>query len=199
MIPNTLKRDSAGLLVIDVQDRLYPHIDRAAEVVAAQRKVIQGCRLLHLPIVVTEQYPKGLGGTIAPIRDCLEPHQTYWPKTTFNCLLNPEINKQLLSMPVSQWILIGFEAHVCVLLTAKALLQQKKEVIILNDAISSQSIYSFSTAIGEMRDIGARITCSETALFEMVADSKDPCFKQMGLLFKEEKRDCSACATSCCY
>lgn len=194
-----LKRESAGLLVIDVQERLYPHIEHGPEAVVSIQKLILGAQLLHLPIVVTEQYPKGLGSTIASVRNCLEPHQQYLPKTSFDCLDDSSIFQNLMSLPVTQWILCGFEAHVCVLLTARHLLRNKKEVVIVNDAISSQSLYSFSTAIGEMRDVGARISCAETVLFEMVGNSQDPCFKQMATLFKAEKNECSACHSSCCY
>ena len=94
------------------------------------------------------------------------------------------VKAELLLAPVSQWVLAGIEAHVCVLQTAKDLLEQGKQVVVLNDAISSRSIYDFSTAIAEMRDCGARISSTETVLFELLRDSKAAEFKEISQLIK---------------
>jgi nicotinamidase-related amidase len=102
-------------------------------------------------------------------------------------LNDPELNKYLLALPVQQWVLIGIEAHVCVLQTAKDLLRENKQVVVLNDAISSRSIYDFATAIAEMRDCGVRISSAETILFELLKDSKAEEFKQISHLVKEER------------
>lgn len=179
-----LKREKCGLLVIDVQDKLFPLVERPAEVLCAMQKAIEGFRIMHLPIMASEQYPKGLGDTIKGLKMCLGDQQPYFQKTSFSCLNDPILKKEILNSKIEQWVLVGIEAHVCVLQTAKDLLHEGKQVVVLNDAISSRSIYDFSTAIAELRDCGARISSVEIILFELLRDSKAPEFREISLLIK---------------
>lgn len=180
-----LNRFSTGLLVIDFQEKLFPHVDHACEALTQALKAIEGCRLLNLPILVSEQNPQGLGRTVEPIRKILGSTQNYFSKTAFSCLKTKDIETEIHSLPINQWIIVGLEAHICVLQTARDLVSHGKQAIVLNDAISSRSIYDFSTAIAEMRDFGARITSTETILFELLEDSKDPEFKSICHLIKK--------------
>ena len=180
----TLSRKQAALLIVDVQEKLFPLVERSEDVLAAMEQVIKGFQILNLPIYATEQYPKGLGHTIEPLRNILGDDMQFFTKTTFSCLGDSAAKKKLLSQPAKQWVLIGIEAHVCVLQTAKDLLAAGKEVVVLNDAISSRSIFDYSTAIAELRDIGVRISSAETVLFELIGDSKASEFKQISLLIK---------------
>lgn len=184
MINFSLERKKTALAVIDVQDKLFNQVERSCEVMLAIQKVIKGFQILNLPILVSEQYPKGLGPTIATLKAVLKDEQEYLPKTTFSCLKDSLIKEKIQSFKADQWVLVGLEAHVCVLQTAKDLLKMGKEVVILNDAISSRSIYDFSTAIAEMRDCGARISSAETILFELLGDSQADEFKEMSRLIK---------------
>lgn len=179
-----ISREKAGLLVIDVQDKLFPHLERRSEVLSTIQMVIKGFQILGLPIVVSEQYPEGLGQTMAFLRDCFEPNFTVHSKTAFSCLQDPNLKEQILGMAVTQWIVTGVEAHVCVLQTVRDLLMADKQVVVLNDAITSRSLYDYSTAIAEMRDFGARISSTETVLFELMGDSKCSEFKDISLLVK---------------
>ena len=180
----TLSKQNTGLLVIDVQDKLFTLVERSGEVLSAMQQIIKGFQVLGLPIVVTEQYPQGLGPTVAHLKETLGSKPLFIQKTSFSCMGDPIIKKQLLDMPVTQWVIIGIEAHVCVLQTARDLVAAGKEVVVLNDAISSRSIFDFSTAIAELRDCGVRISSAETVLFELVKDSQAPEFKQISLLIK---------------
>lgn len=179
-----LERDKTGLLVVDIQEKLVNHVERPCEMLLAIHKLIQGFQILKLPIVVSEQYPEKLGETVEGIKKTLDSNSTYLTKTTFSCMDDPNIRKHLLHLPIQQWVIVGLEAHICVLQTAKALLAAGKQVVVLNDAISSRSIYDFSTAIAEMRDCGARISSTETVLFELVRDSRAPEFKQISQLVR---------------
>lgn len=179
-----LVRDKVGLLVIDVQEKLFPYVENSCSVMQTIQKVIRGFQILHLPIYVTEQYPKGLGHTIATLKGVLGQEQTYLTKTTFSCLDDLPTKETLLKAPIEQWVVIGIEAHVCVLQTAKDLIDNGKQVVVLNDAISSRSIYDFSTAIAELRDCDARISSTETILFELLKDSKAIEFKEISHLIK---------------
>jgi len=182
MVNYKLSREQTGLMVVDVQDKLFAQVERPCEVLQSMNKVIKGFQILKLPIVVTEQYPQGLGGTVASLKAILGSQQEILAKTTFSCFGDELIKKTILESPVNQWILVGIEAHVCILQTAKDLLAANKQVVVLNDGISSRSIFDFSTAIAELRDCGARISSTETVLFELLQDSKAPEFKQISQL-----------------
>lgn len=179
-----LERDKTGLLIIDVQEKMVNQVERPCEMLLEIHKLIQGFHILKLPIVVSEQVPDKLGPTVEGIKKTLNGQTTYLSKTTFSCMDDPEIRKHLLRLPIQQWVIVGLEAHICVLQTAKALLAAGKQVTVLNDAISSRSIYDFSTAIAEMRDCGARISSTETVLFELLRDSRAPEFKQISQLVR---------------
>ncbi len=179
-----LERDSTALIVVDVQERLVDAVERRGDMLAAIKKLVKGCRVLGIPIVVTEQYPEGLGGTEARLKESLGPEQQYLSKTTFSALADPEIRKKLENLHCNQWIMVGIEAHVCILQTARDLQNIGDQVTVLNDCISSRSIYDYSTAIAELRDLGVRISSSETVLFELLHDSRSPEFKQISQLIK---------------
>lgn len=176
--------EKTALLIIDVQDKLFSKVERSCEVMLTMQKVIKAFQIMQLPIFVTEQYPQGLGPTIATLKCLLDNAQVYQAKDTFSCIGDPAVHEAILNSKAQQWILMGIEAHVCVLQTAKDLLRSGKQVAVLNDAITSRSIYDYSTAIAEMRDIGVRVTSAETILFELMGSSKSPYFKGVSALIK---------------
>jgi nicotinamidase-related amidase len=180
----TLSKKTSGVLLIDVQEKLLPRVEHSCLLMKNLQKAVRGFRILNLPIYVTEQYPRGLGETVPSLKSCLGPTQIYFSKTSFSCMGDSGVQSSILETSLQQWILMGLEAHVCVLQTARALINAGKEVVILNDAISSRSIYDFSTAIAEMRDMGARISSTESVLFELLQDAKAPEFKQISQLLK---------------
>ena len=184
MYSRRLNKKETGLLVVDVQEKLVKLVDRSTDVLHNIQKVVKGFQILKLPIIVTEQYPQGLGGTIPALKEYLDPEQQYLPKTAFSCRGDPLIRNEILKAPIENWVIIGIEAHVCILQTAIDLISTNKNVVILNDAITSRSIFDYSTAIAELRDMGARITSTETVLFELLGDSKSPEFKAISQLIK---------------
>lgn len=181
---NRLTRKNVALLVIDVQEKLFPFVENSCAIIQVMQKAILGFQILKIPIFVTEQYPKGLGGTLPVLKGILSQEQHYLQKTAFSCLASDEVKEILLNTNVTDFVVIGIEAHVCVLQTVKDLLEAGKKITVLNDAIGSRSIYDFSTAIAEMRDSGARISSTETVLFELLRDSKAPEFKAISELIK---------------
>ena len=179
-----LEPQKAAFLLVDVQEKLFPHVDHACDMLERQLLLISGLKLLEVPMLVTEQYPKGLGPTIKPLQDVLG-EKTYYPsKTTFSAAADEGIKAQINAQGRSQYIVAGIEAHVCVLQTVRDLIKLGKEVVVVNDAISSRSIYDFSSGIAEMRDMGARISSTETVLFELFHDAKHPQFKALSALIK---------------
>jgi nicotinamidase-related amidase len=184
MLPFTLDRSKVALLIVDVQDKIFASVDRGAEVMQGLLKIINGFTILQLPILLSEQYPQGLGETLLPIKTLLGENYCPWIKTTFSCLDEPAFAQYVAASSYLQWVVVGMEAHICVLQTVKGLIQAGKQVTVLNDAITSRSIYDFSTAIAEMRDDGARISCVETVLFELVKKARSAEFKLISQLIK---------------
>lgn len=179
-----LSPKNAALLVVDIQEKLFPLVEHPCDMLEKVIKMVKGANIFHLPILVSEQYPKGLGHTVEAIKETAGSNAQFMEKTTFSCSRDPKVHALIESTNRSQWILVGIEAHVCILQTARSLLESGRDVIIANDAISSRSIYDFSTAIAELRDMGARITSVETILFELCGDSKEPQFKALSQLIK---------------
>lgn len=180
----TLEPHRTVLLIVDMQEKVFAQVERGVEMLNTLCKFVKGYQILDLPILISEQYPQGLGETVFPLQKQLG--EAYQPKikTTFSCIDDPDLYRLAMNLPFDQWVVVGIEAHICVLQTVKGLLRAGKEVAVLNDCISSRSIYDFSTAIAEMRDAGARITCAESVLFELVKDSKHPQFKSISDLIK---------------
>jgi len=178
-----LDRATTGFLVVDVQDRLFPLVENTCEVEHTMVKAIKGFKILNLPCFISEQYPEKMGGTIPPLKELLHGEKPF-AKTAFSCLRDPILKRAILESPVKTWIILGIEAHVCVFQTAKDLILEGKNGVVLNDAISSRSVYDYSTAIAECRDLGLRITSTETALFELLQNSKSPEFKSISQLIK---------------
>jgi nicotinamidase-related amidase len=181
---NFLKKEKTGLWLIDVQENLFHLMDRSDKVLETICFVIKATQLLKLPIFVTEQYPTGLGGTVAVVKKLLPEGQVIYPKTFFSGYRECGIREAVNETGMEAWILVGIEAHICVLQTAKDLLEAKKDVIILKDAISSRSAFDFSIAIAEMNKSGARISSSETIVYEMIRDAATPEFKALLPLVK---------------
>ncbi len=179
-----LEEKKAGLLVIDVQEKLFDKVERAPEVIQKMMQMIRGAKILELPIIATEQYPKGLGHSVSAVRGLLGEDFKYIEKSTFSCFGENKFVEKINSLPVTQWILVGIEAHVCILQTAKDLLKAGKQVVVLNDAISSRSPLDLLTAIEEMRNCGARISSTETVIFELVKNSASPIFKEIIKIIK---------------
>ena len=179
----SLDMKTTGLLIIDVQEKLFHLTNDHENVLRMMQMLIRGMRILNLPVIVTEQYPQGLGHTIEEVKTLLDPQQQYLEKTCFS--VSEAVSADETFSKISQWVLVGIEAHVCVLHSVKDLLLQKKQVVIANDAISSRYINDCSTAIEEMRGCGARISTAEAIIFELAEDSKTPKFKDLMHLFKQ--------------
>ncbi len=174
---NPLIREEAALLVVDVQERLFPHIAEGERLQLALSKIVRGCAVLDIPIMATEQVPEKMGPTLEVIKKELKSDFPY--KSTFSCMGDAEIHSKILKTKRSQWIVCGIEAHVCVLQTVRDLLTEEYDVVVVRDAVSSRSTEDYFSALEEMRDFGARISTSETVLFELLQDAKATEFKKI--------------------
>jgi nicotinamidase-related amidase len=162
-----LNRDEAVLVIVDIQEKLAVVMGEREKVIRNTLHLIDAARLLRIPILVTEQYPKGLGPTVAEIREalpCYEPVE----KLAFSCCGEPGFMKALEATGKRKIILCGMETHVCVLQTCIGSLREGYTVHTVRDAICSRSQENFITGIGFMRDAGAVITGTETVLFQLL-------------------------------
>ncbi|HEY3352791.1 MAG TPA: isochorismatase family protein [Polyangia bacterium] len=185
----TLNRDRAALLVIDWQERLVPAMDPQVHEAKLRNAVIlcQAAGRLGLPIVQSEQYTKGLGVTVAPLRDALAPlgdAVRRFEKNTFSCAPAPELQAALKSTMRTQWIVCGMEAHVCVFQTVRDLCARGLTVHVAQDAILSRRTDCFKTALGLMTTAGAVITNTETILFDLLGCAGTEEFKAISKLVK---------------
>lgn len=171
-----LDPNKSALLIVDVQVKLFPLVERPCEMMEKQVLLVKGCKLAHVPVYATEQYTKGLGETIDSLKSLIDSKNILPEKTSFSGASRLPDYKQ--------WIIAGIETHVCVQQTVFDLIQAGKEVVVVNDATSSRSIYDFATAIAEMRDFGARVSSTESVIFELLQDSKHPNFKSFSQLIK---------------
>lgn len=190
----TLQKEKAGLLVIDMQDKILQCTERLAETVDRAQLAICGLQEMGIPLLATEQNPSGLGPTTEVIRY----HLVNPPlaKTTFSCWRDENCRQAMDELQRSQWILMGVEAHICVMQTAYDLIQAGHQVVILNDAVTSRSIFDYSTAIAEMRDMGARIASTEIVLFELLESYHHPQFRTISGWIKNSASE--GCGSSNC-
>lgn len=174
-----LEANNSLVLMIDVQERLVGALEKNV-IVEKSQKIIDGANILGIPVLATEQYPKGLGHTVVTLADNTEVVE----KTYFNTLLEDGMLDKIKSYGKKQIILFGIETHICVYQTACALIEAGFEVFIIKDACASRNKYEFKQGIEAMRDNGAKISCVEMTLFEWLKGAKNPKFKEVQALIK---------------
>lgn len=174
-----LEASNSLVLMIDVQERLVGALEKNV-IVEKSQKIIDGANILGIPVLATEQYPKGLGHTVVTLADNTEVVE----KTYFNALLEDGMLDKIKSYGKKQIILFGIETHICVYQTACALIEAGFEVFIIKDACASRNKYEFKQGIDAMRDNGAKISCVEMTLFEWLKGAKNPKFKEVQALIK---------------
>ncbi len=181
--PELMSPGDTALLVVDVQERLVPAIAGHRRVVWNIRRLIDGAKLLGLPVVATEQHPNGLGPTVSELAGRLGPIPA---KLTFSCGGCPEIFEELENKGIHKLLVCGVEAHVCVQQTVLDLLGHGWRVFVAADAVGSRFEMDYRTALGRMDSAGATLTTTEAALFEWCRTAGAPEFKEISRLVKEE-------------
>jgi len=162
-----LDKQDTALLIVDIQERLATVMKEREKVVRNNLHLIELAKMLGMPVMVTEQYPKGLGQTVAEIREAL-PYYRAVEKMTFDCCGQPTFLEELKDHGKSNVVLTGMETHICVLQTCIGLLKGGINVHVAQDAICSRTKENWKTGIEFMREAGAVITCTETVLFQLL-------------------------------
>jgi nicotinamidase-related amidase len=181
-----LERRRAALAVIDMQEAFRSIIPDFTELTERIVLLVQSAKLLSVPIIVTEQYPKGLGRTVQEIAEHFPEGLEPIEKLSFSACGVQEFDTRLREHHIEQVILCGIEAHICVSQTAHDLLQNGYQVHLLGDAISTRLPRNRGVAINKMEKSGAMISSIEMALFEL-CPAGTPEFKQMQALVKTLK------------
>ena len=162
-----LEKHEAVLVIVDIQERLAAVMSERKEVVDNCLHLIELCKLLNIPVLLNEQYPRGLGPTVSEIKEALRPYAPL-EKISFVCCKGEAFPEKLAATGRKKVILSGMETHVCVLQTCIGLLKEGYVVHAVNDAICSRTKENYRTAVELMRDSGAVVTCTETVLFQIL-------------------------------
>lgn len=178
-----IKKEDAVLVLIDFQERIMPVMKNKEELEAVALKLTKGCSVLGIPILVTQQYTKGLGSTIPSIHEALEDY-TPIEKTSFSAMGEPAFVEALKQTERNTVILAGIETHVCVQQTALDLLEMGYAVFLINDCVASRSNHDKKYAQRRMSETGAVGTTCEAVLFELCGGSREPGFKEISALVK---------------
>lgn len=181
---NTLDVRKAALVVIDMQEAFRTVIPDFEEHAMRIARVVRAARMLSLPVVVTEQYPRGLGHTATEILAVLPEDQRIIEKTAFSSCGASEFTDELKRRVSRQILVCGIEAHICVNQTVHDLLAEDYQVHLLKDCITSRANENRDIAFDKMERSGAVPSSTEMALFELLRDSKHEHFKAIQELVK---------------
>lgn len=179
-----LSREYAALAVIDMQEAFRPVMSDFGEVAARIATAVEGASLLEVPVIVTEQYPKGLKHTAEEIVARLPAELKAIEKSCFSSCGSEDFLSQLISSNKRQVLVCGIEAHICVLQTSLDLLERGFEVFLLVDCITSRKPENKQVALARLAQAGAILSTLEMALFEMMGSADSPQFKAIQNLIK---------------
>lgn len=179
-----LEKGQTVLVVIDLQEAFRSAIPDFSLIASRISMATRGFQILDVPIIVTEQYPQGLGKTAEEILYTLPPDYEVFEKSAFSACGEQSFNEKLKSLNVSQIVLCGVEAHVCVNQTAHDLLNENFQVHLLIDSVASRFSHDKEAGIAKMKTNGVVPSSVEMALFELMRDSKHEQFKEIQNLIK---------------
>lgn len=178
-----LNAADACLLVVDIQDRLLPAVRDQDAVVANTGVLLKAAAALGVPVLASEQYPKGIGHMVPPVAELL-PDGAVVEKLNFSCLADANFAERFVALGRRQAVVVGLEAHVCVLQTAEQLLAAGTEVFVVADAVSSRAEASHALALRRLEADGARIVTTEMVVFEWLGRAGTQAFRELSRLIK---------------
>jgi len=178
-----IDRKNSVLLVIDIQERFVPHLYEKETVIKNAGILIDAAKRLNIPILVTEQYPQGLGRTVEILKNKLGDVNIV-EKDTFSCFGEVKFREALKKIGRSHIVITGIETHVCVQQTVLDLLRDNFSVVVVKDAVSSRFENNKKPAVKLMREAGAVVTTTESVLFQWLERSGTPEFKDVQKLIK---------------
>jgi nicotinamidase-related amidase len=181
--PKILDITQSALVVIDLQEAFRSAMPEFPQIVSRAAMAVRGFQILNVPVIVTEQYPKGLGKTAEEILYSLPDDFEPIEKISFSSCIDPFVAK-LHELGAKQVVLCGLETHICVNQTAHDLLANGFEVHLLTDAVGSRYLQDRETALSKMLLNGVVPATVEMSLFELMRDAKHEQFKEIQNLIK---------------
>lgn len=181
--PNLVNKNDIILIIIDVQEKLIPKIFQKDLIIKNIIKIIQFSKMLNIQIVLTEQYPKGLGHTIPEIKENL----TYYEpieKVSFSCFGSSEFATKISEIEAKTLVIAGIETHICVNQTALDAIFRNFKVHVISDAVSSRTKENWETGICKMRDNDVVISSTEMFIYEILEKAGTDNFKKCLPLLK---------------
>jgi len=178
-----IQKENCALLVIDIQEKILPVINDSERIISNTLKLINGFKIMNVPVFLTEQYPQGLGRTDSRILSAL-PDINPIEKKTFSCYGAKEFVDKLKENNITRVALCGIESHVCVIQTALDLIANDFQVFIAADAVSSRKLFDFEMSLRRMGANGAEISLTESILFEMMNQCGTDEFRAVSKLVK---------------
>jgi nicotinamidase-related amidase len=182
--PEMLDRCQTCLLLIDIQDKLLPHIHDKNIIVANIRRLVKAAEVLGLPVIVSEQYSKGLGPTVAELSEILDAEVEKYDKITFSCIADEHLIRAIADTERDTLLICGTEAHVCVSQTVLDALTEGFKVQVAADAVGSRNPENKRLALERLARAGAVVTSTEAALFELLERAGTEEFKKVQALVK---------------
>jgi nicotinamidase-related amidase len=177
--------DNSCLIVIDMQERLVPAMQAPARTIRNAGILITAAQELAVPVLLTEQYPKGLGATVPELATAAAAaNAAILPKMHFSCMEDQDFAAAFKETGRSQAVIAGMEAHICVLQTAVSLMDQGFEVFVVTDATSSRTLESEKACLDRLQACGAGIVTTEMVVFEWLGRAGTPAFKALLALIK---------------
>ncbi len=179
-----LQKDQTALVLIDVQGKLAHAMHEKEALFENLTKLLRGMCVLDIPMIVTEQYPQGLGSTLPEIASLLPPDVQPLSKVHFSCCGDQGFQQALNSLNRKQILVAGIESHVCVYQTTSDLLQEGYEVEVIADAVSSRTASNREIGLAKMQSRGAALSSVEMVLFELMQLAGGETFKHIQKIVK---------------
>ena len=179
-----LNIEDSLILIIDIQEKLANAVFNKQTLISKAEIIAKASNILNIPVIVTEQYPQGLGETIDCIKNHLNKDTKFFEKISFSALDNNDIKSAIKNTGRKQVIICGIETHICVNQTVRALTENNFEVNIIKDACGSRTEYEHTAGLERLVNAGAHILTTEIALFEWLKSAKHPNFKEIQSLIK---------------
>ena len=173
-----IKADQSCLIVIDVQERLVPAMQAPARVIRNTRTLMEAASRLGIPILLTEQYPKGLGRIVPELRELAKSGTTI-EKIHFSCMNEPAFADEFRKLGRRQAVITGMEAHICVMQTGVNLMEEGYEIFVVTDATSSRTLESEKACLDRLGAAGAGIVTTEMVVFEWLGRAGTSEFKEL--------------------
>jgi len=178
-----IKADRSCLIVIDVQERLVPAMQAPARVIRNAHTLMTAAKRLKIPILMTEQYPKGLGHIVPELGELAKSAEVV-KKMHFSCMNEPAFARRFKALDRRQAVIVGMEAHICVMQTGVDLMEQGYEIFVVTDATSSRSLESEKACLDRLGAAGAGIVTTEMVVFEWLGRAGTPEFKELLAMIK---------------